>query len=53
MYVQPITTCVTTCDYYDEKKKEKKKKFVPIYNADCFDTSSFMRFQRFQLSLES
>ena len=29
-------TCVTICDYHDEKKKEKKNKFVPIYNADCF-----------------
>ena len=37
MYVQPITVCVTICDYHDEKKKrKKKKKFIPIYNADCF-----------------
>lgn len=37
MYVKPITTRVTICDYHDEKKKKgKKKKFVPIYNADCF-----------------
>ena len=26
MYVQPITTCVTICDYHDEKKKRKKKR---------------------------
>ena len=25
MYVQPITTRVTICDYHDEKKKEKKR----------------------------
>ena len=39
MNVHPITTCVTICDYHDEKKKErerKKKKFVLISNADCF-----------------
>jgi len=43
-HIWPITTCVTICDYHEEKKnnktkktiKQKKNKLVPISNADCF-----------------